>query len=92
MQNRCILGGLEAGQDLPLLEVSFGEDQSVGLVAVRGYYYVVIKFGLAVLEMHADSSVVVIREGFDGSGEKDVVGGEPFHYGVDIALGAVFEG
>jgi hypothetical protein len=83
---------LEARQDLPFFEVGFWENESVGLVAVSGYYYVVVEFRFSVLEVQAHAAVIVVGYGFNSSVEEYVVRGETFHYCVDVTLGAVFEG
>jgi hypothetical protein len=63
----------------------------MGLVTVSGYYYVVIDFGFAVIEVEADSPVLIVGYGFHGRVEEYMVWWEAFHYGIDVALGAVFE-
>ena len=92
VKNRCVFASLEARQDLPFFEVGFWEDESVGLVAVSGYYYVVVEFGFSVLEVQAHAAVIVVGYGSNNSVEEYVVWGETFHYCVDVTLGAVFEG
>ena len=92
VKNRCVFASLEARQDLPFFEVGFWEDESVGLVAVRGYYDVIIDFRFPILEVEADSTIIVVGYRFNRSVEEDVVWREAFHYCVDIALRAVWEG
>ena len=64
----------------------------MGLVAVCGNYDVVVELRFSVFEVEAHTAVVVVDYSFYGRGEEYVVWGKAFHYGVDVALGAVFEG
>lgn len=58
---------------------------------MRGYYYMVIYFGLSVFEVETDSPVVVVRHRFYRGVQKDVIGREAFHHGVDVGFCTVFE-